>query len=63
MCLQDVKLHSPGDRSFDDIGGLEDVKSILIESLLWPLQVILYFFFMYMMLRCNDSFVVFASVQ
>lgn len=37
--LRDVHLHTPGDRNFDDIGGLDDVKKTLVETLLWPAQV------------------------
>lgn len=39
--LRDVQLHSPGDRDFDDVGGLDDVKKMLVETLLWPAQVCL----------------------
>ncbi|KAJ8946677.1 hypothetical protein NQ318_019992 [Aromia moschata] len=38
LSLQNVQLHSPGDKNFSDIGGLHDVKKILVESLLWPAQ-------------------------
>ncbi|KAK5645874.1 hypothetical protein RI129_004338 [Pyrocoelia pectoralis] len=38
LSLKDIRLHSPGDKDFDDIGGLEDVKKILIECMLWPVQ-------------------------
>lgn len=38
LSLKNVQLHSPGDRDFSDIGGLEDVKKALVESMLWPLQ-------------------------
>lgn len=39
LSLQNVNLHSPGSKSFSDIGGLHDVKKILVESLMWPAQV------------------------
>lgn len=39
LSLQNVTLHSPGDKDFLDVGGLEHVKDILIESLLWPAKV------------------------
>ncbi|KAF5273559.1 hypothetical protein FQR65_LT04557 [Abscondita terminalis] len=38
LSLKNVQLHSPGDRDFSDIGGLEEVKKSLVESMLWPLQ-------------------------
>lgn len=38
ISLQDVNLFSSGERDFSDIGGLEDVKSTLMENLVWPLQ-------------------------
>ncbi|RZC38937.1 peroxisome biogenesis protein 1, partial [Asbolus verrucosus] len=34
--LEGVNLHPLGDRDLDDIGGLADVKKILIETMLWP---------------------------
>lgn len=39
ICLDNVKLHSPGTRDFSDIGGLEEAKEILLANLVWPLQV------------------------
>lgn len=39
LSLRDVQLHSPGERDFADIGGLDDVKKILVETMLWPAQV------------------------
>lgn len=39
LSLKNVNLFSSGDRSFSDIGGLDDVKTILIESMMWPVQV------------------------
>lgn len=36
LALRDVKLHAPGDKDFRDVGGLEHVKKILIESMNWP---------------------------
>lgn len=39
LSLQNVNLHSPGGKDFSDIGGLDEVKKILIESLLWPAKV------------------------
>ncbi|XP_076269258.1 peroxisomal biogenesis factor 1 isoform X2 [Rhynchophorus ferrugineus] len=38
LALQNVKFHSPGSKTFDDIGGLSDVKTIMIESFLWPVK-------------------------
>lgn len=43
LFLKDIKLHSPGERNFADIGGLDDVKAVFIEHLLWPIKVILNF--------------------
>lgn len=41
ISLQNVNLFSAGEKDFSDIGGLEDVKSVLVENLVWPLQVLL----------------------
>ncbi|KAI4464803.1 aaa-family atpase [Holotrichia oblita] len=38
LSLKNVNLYSHGDRSFSDVGGLDDVKKILIESMMWPVQ-------------------------
>ncbi|CAH1979790.1 unnamed protein product [Acanthoscelides obtectus] len=38
LSLENVNLHSPGDRDFSHIGGLHDVKQILVETLLWPVK-------------------------
>lgn len=39
LFLKGIKLHSPGERNFSDIGGLDDVKAVFIEHLLWPIKV------------------------
>lgn len=39
LSLQNVNLHSPGDKDFKDVGGLDDVKETLVENLLWPAKV------------------------
>ncbi|CAG9862927.1 unnamed protein product [Phyllotreta striolata] len=36
ISLQNVQLHSPGDKDFSSIGGLHSIKKILMENLLWP---------------------------
>ncbi|XP_044752140.1 LOW QUALITY PROTEIN: peroxisome biogenesis factor 1 [Coccinella septempunctata] len=33
-----IKLHSPGEKDFSNVGGLTDVKKILSECLMWPLK-------------------------
>ncbi|XP_030757477.1 peroxisome biogenesis factor 1 isoform X2 [Sitophilus oryzae] len=38
LSLQNVKFHSAGDKSFEDIGGLSEVKNILTQSFLWPVK-------------------------
>ncbi|XP_074027169.1 peroxisomal biogenesis factor 1 isoform X2 [Leptinotarsa decemlineata] len=38
LSLQNVHLHSPGDNDFSHIGGLHDIKKVLVENLLWPAQ-------------------------
>ncbi|XP_066262040.1 peroxisomal ATPase PEX1 isoform X2 [Euwallacea similis] len=38
LALQNVEFHSAGSKSFDDVGGLHDVKNTLVESLLWPVK-------------------------
>ena len=37
--LRGANLHSPGDLRWQDIGGLNNVKDILVETLLWPSKV------------------------
>lgn len=39
LSLENVHLYSPGSKNFSDIGGLLNLKKILVESLLWPAQV------------------------
>nr|CAI5837445.1 unnamed protein product [Callosobruchus analis] len=39
LSLENVNIHSPGDKDFSRIGGLHNVKQILIETLLWPVKV------------------------
>eukprot|EP00118_Oscarella_pearsei_P004159 m.17300 g.17300 ORF g.17300 m.17300 type:complete len:1388 (+) comp27429_c0_seq1:263-4426(+) len=34
--LRSVPLHTPGDLGWSDVGGLDEVKSILVETLEWP---------------------------
>ncbi|XP_071949385.1 peroxisomal ATPase PEX1-like [Antedon mediterranea] len=34
--LRDVPLHNSGDLSWKNVGGLEEVKKVLLETLLWP---------------------------
>jgi peroxin-1 len=36
ICLAGVNLLPPGDKDLNDIGGLAEVKKILIETMLWP---------------------------
>lgn len=36
MGLRNVTLHSGGEVTWHDVGGLKDVKSTLVETLLWP---------------------------
>ena len=38
--LRNITLHKPEDISFDDIGGLKLIKTMLIETILWPAKVI-----------------------
>nr|CAI5864554.1 unnamed protein product [Callosobruchus analis] len=38
LSLENVNIHSPGDKDFSRIGGLHNVKQILIETLLWPVK-------------------------
>ena len=37
--LRGVNLHTAGDLSWSDVGGLSGVKSVLMETLLWPTKV------------------------
>ncbi len=37
--LRDVALHQPGELGWEAVGGLNKVKSILLETLLWPSKV------------------------
>ncbi|XP_048525467.1 peroxisome biogenesis factor 1-like isoform X4 [Dendroctonus ponderosae] len=36
LSLQSITFHNGNRKSFEDIGGLHDVKNVLIESLMWP---------------------------
>nr|CAD7401991.1 unnamed protein product [Timema cristinae] len=38
LSLQDVQFFHDSSRSWDDVGGLKDVKQILVEVLQWPSQ-------------------------
>nr|CAH7747328.1 unnamed protein product [Callosobruchus chinensis] len=38
LSLENVNIHSPGDKDFSHIGGLHNVKQILTETLLWPVK-------------------------
>ena len=38
--LRNITLHKLEDISFDDIGGLKAIKTMLIETILWPAKVI-----------------------
>ncbi|CAH1183321.1 unnamed protein product [Phaedon cochleariae] len=38
ISLENVSLHSPGENDFSNIGGLHDIKKVLMESLVWPVQ-------------------------
>ena len=37
--IRNVPLHTAGELGWDDVGGLTDVKSVLIETLQWPSKV------------------------
>ncbi len=41
--LRDVALHRPGELGWEAVGGLSQVKSVLLETLLWPSKVIRHF--------------------
>ncbi|XP_056646462.1 peroxisomal ATPase PEX1 [Diorhabda sublineata] len=36
MALQNIQFHSAGENDFSTIGGLNKVKKVLLENLLWP---------------------------
>ncbi|XP_070173404.1 peroxisomal ATPase PEX1-like [Littorina saxatilis] len=36
VAIRNVALHTAGDTGWSDVGGLEDVKVALVETLLWP---------------------------
>ena len=40
VSLRNITLHKPEDITFDDIGGLKYIKTMLIETILWPAKVI-----------------------
>lgn len=37
--IRNVSLHTAGELGWDDVGGLEDIRSILVETLQWPSKV------------------------
>ena len=39
--LRNIALYKPEDITFDDIGGLNYIKTLLIETMLWPVKVFL----------------------
>ena len=39
MLIGNVPLHEVGKLGWKDIGGLTDVKTTLVETLLWPAKV------------------------
>ncbi|XP_045471118.1 peroxisome biogenesis factor 1 [Harmonia axyridis] len=34
----EIKLHTPGEKDFSNVGGMDDIKKLLGESLMWPLK-------------------------
>ena len=38
--LQNVNLHQAGDQGWEAVGGLREVKDVLLETLMLPSQVI-----------------------
>ena len=40
LALRSVPLHKPEDITFANIGGLEHVKSTLVEAIQWPAKVL-----------------------
>ena len=41
VALRNIVLYKPEDITFDDIGGLKYIKTMLIETILWPVKVFL----------------------
>jgi len=39
LAIRNVSLHTAGDLGWSDVGGLEDVKKALVETLQWPSKV------------------------
>lgn len=39
LAIRNVQLHTAGDLGWCDVGGLEEVKAVLIETLQWPSKV------------------------
>lgn len=39
LAIRNVPLHTSGDLGWEDIGGLEEVKKALVETLQWPSKV------------------------
>ncbi|XP_060516816.1 peroxisomal ATPase PEX1 [Cylas formicarius] len=38
LSLQNIKFSASKGKTFEDVGGLHDIKNILIENFLWPIQ-------------------------
>ena len=39
LAIRNVSLHKAGELGWSDVGGLEDVKRSLVETLQWPSKV------------------------
>ena len=37
--IRSVKLHTAGELGWEDVGGLNNVKNVLMETLQWPSKV------------------------
>ena len=39
--LQNVSLHQAADQGWEAVGGLQDVRNVLLQTLMWPSKVLL----------------------
>lgn len=54
--IRGIALHTPGDNTWKDVGGLSNIKSQLVRMLEWPAKVIYYVLrYRLLILKCNGA--------
>ena len=60
VSIRNVELHKPGDQGWSDVGGLDEVKRALVETLHWPVKVILLKYYPFVI--CYEIYLTFMSL-